>query len=405
MSNAGNRELSEIKLPKNIKQIGDVDSDKKIYIEDYAYTYINSVAHQKPDKNQAGILLGENMRNKSESCIFIKGVIKARFTGEIHFNDEIWAGIYQDIDQFFPGLHIVGWFAAMPEVTNEQIKQLTKIHKNNFLSGTKTLCLVDNKERSMNFFLYEKDRLKKQSGYVCFYERNYEMQEYMLETGERKSIENPKDNDVVKSIRAIIQEKENMRYKRKGNFTSYFFGIIVMASIVVIGFNLVQNYERMEKLDNSLSTIVQQVSNLNNKGTQSVMSDGIVPVDVVYETKSNTSEKTTPTASIAPSSANQSETAKLTDSTNQSETSQKTETTKPTQNTKPTEPTKNNDETKQTSVVSLTEPQSYVVKKGDTIISICKSYYGNIDKVQVVADYNNIDDINKLYIGQVIKLP
>ena len=84
MSNAGNRELSEIKLPKNIKQIGDVDSDKKIYIEDYAYTYINSVAHQKPDKNQAGILLGENMRNKSESCIFIKGVIKARFTGEIH---------------------------------------------------------------------------------------------------------------------------------------------------------------------------------------------------------------------------------------------------------------------------------------------------------------------------------
>ena len=55
--------------------------------------------------------------------------------------------------------------------------------------------------------------------------------------------------------------------------------------------------------------------------------------------------------------------------------------------------------------MSLTEPQSYVVKKGDTIISICKSYYGNIDKVQVVAEYNDIDDINKLYVGQVIKLP
>ncbi len=75
----------------------------------------------------------------------------------------------------------------------------------------------------MNFFLYEKDRLKKQSGYVCFYERNYEMQEYMLETGDRKSIENPKDNDVVKSIRAIIQEKENMRYKKKREFYIIFF--------------------------------------------------------------------------------------------------------------------------------------------------------------------------------------
>ena len=31
-----------IRRPKNIKQIGDVSSDKKIYIEDYAFTYINS---------------------------------------------------------------------------------------------------------------------------------------------------------------------------------------------------------------------------------------------------------------------------------------------------------------------------------------------------------------------------
>jgi len=382
MSNAGNRDLSEMKLPKNIKQIGDVDSDKKIYIEDYAYTYINSVAHQKPDENQAGILLGDNMSHKSESCIFIKGVIKARFTGEIHFDDEIWAGMYQDIDQFFPGLHIVGWFAAIPEVTNEQMKKLGKIHKNNFLSGKKAFCLVDNKERSMSFFLYEKDRLKKQSGYVCFYERNYEMQEYMLETEERKTVEDPRDNDVVKSIRAIIQEKENMHHKRKGNITSYFFGVITMAAIVVIGFNLIQNYEKMKKLDNSLTTISQQVSNLSDKSDEAVMSDGIVPVDVIYETKSSAQEGTTTgTTSAATASTTQPET------------------------TKPTSETKKTEETKQTSAVSQGEPQSYIVKKGDTIISICKSYYGNIDKVQTVAEYNDIDDINKLYVGQVIKLP
>ena len=32
-----------IRRPKNIKQIGEVSSDKKIYIEDYAFTYINSI--------------------------------------------------------------------------------------------------------------------------------------------------------------------------------------------------------------------------------------------------------------------------------------------------------------------------------------------------------------------------
>ena len=39
-----------IRRPKNIKQIGDVSSDKKIYIEDYAFTYINSIAYNSPSR-------------------------------------------------------------------------------------------------------------------------------------------------------------------------------------------------------------------------------------------------------------------------------------------------------------------------------------------------------------------
>jgi len=35
-----------IKRPKNIKQIGEVQSNKKIYIEDYVFTYINSIAYE-----------------------------------------------------------------------------------------------------------------------------------------------------------------------------------------------------------------------------------------------------------------------------------------------------------------------------------------------------------------------
>ena len=46
-----------IRRPKNIKQIGDVSSDKKIYIEDYAFTYINSIAYNNPEEEQAGVLL------------------------------------------------------------------------------------------------------------------------------------------------------------------------------------------------------------------------------------------------------------------------------------------------------------------------------------------------------------
>lgn len=67
-----------IRRPKNIKQIGEVNSDKKIYIEDYAFTYINSIAYNNPSDIQAGVLLGDNQVDGEEKCVFIKGIIKAK---------------------------------------------------------------------------------------------------------------------------------------------------------------------------------------------------------------------------------------------------------------------------------------------------------------------------------------
>ena len=46
-----------IRRPKNIKQIGEVSSDKKIYIEDYAFTYINSIAYNNPEYSWVKIRL------------------------------------------------------------------------------------------------------------------------------------------------------------------------------------------------------------------------------------------------------------------------------------------------------------------------------------------------------------
>ena len=67
--------VTSIRRPKNIKQIGDVSSDKKIYIEDYAFTYINSIAYNNPMIEQAGVLLGELQKDSEEKCVFVKGVI------------------------------------------------------------------------------------------------------------------------------------------------------------------------------------------------------------------------------------------------------------------------------------------------------------------------------------------
>ena len=70
-----------------------------------AFTYINSIAYNNPSESQAGVLLGENDYNNEEKCVYIKGVIKAKLGAAadekgVYFNENIWNGIYSDIEKY-----------------------------------------------------------------------------------------------------------------------------------------------------------------------------------------------------------------------------------------------------------------------------------------------------------------
>ena len=364
-----------IRRPKNIKQIGEVSSDKKIYIEDYAFTYINSIAYNNPSDSQAGVLLGENQTDGDEKCVFIKGIIKAKLGTEVeekgvYFNESVWNGIYSDVEKYFPDLSVVGWFAAIPEVTPERMMKLKKIHLDNFAGTMKTFYLIDTVEKEENFYLYENGELKKQKGYVCFYERNYEMQEYMLERRERKSSEDGPDK-VMKSIRNIIREKEELHEQKKNARFMYGVSTFMVIVILVIGINLMNNYQKMKKFDKSISSLMVQMSG-NDTATQ----EEVVPVNKleggVYPTEAETTSQTAGTGAV--STENVTVTA-----------------------AQPVE--------EQTVAATVNEVKTYTVKAGDTIMGICKNYYGDTSKCNEVIAYNNIKDENFLYIGQQIKLP
>ena len=380
-SNKGNmRGNADIRRPKNIKQIGDVSSNRKIYIEDYAFTYINAVAYQTPEDEQAGVLLGEVQKSDEEKCLFIKGVIRAKTPENetkqgIVFNEKIWEKIYAEIEKFFPDLEVVGWFAAMPGITQERFLYLKKLHMDNFSGGMKTMYLVNTCDKEENFYLYENGELKKQKGYVCFYERNYEMQEYMLERRERKPIESPEKDKVMKSIRSIIQEKEEMRQRRKNSVFLYGISSFMAVVVLVIGINLLNSYEKMKKFDTSLSNIALEISNISEKEKSIQTSDNSVSVNKisgdVYPTEAETESTESRTTQ---SQTEQSQTEKQAESAEMVKEADAAQTT-------------------------------YIVKKGDTIMSICKKYYGNTEKLNEIIAVNNIEDADKLYIGQEIKLP
>ena len=363
--------LSYINIPTidNIK----ASSDKKIYIEDYAFTYINSIAYNNPMIEQAGVLLGELQKDSEEKCVFVKGVIKSvvEDKGErIRFDENVWNRIYSDTEKYFPNLSVVGWFAVVPDLTSERMARLKKIHLDNFAGMMKTLYLVDTACKEEHFYLYENGSLRKQKGYVCFYERNYERQEYMLERRERKSSEDGPDK-VMKSIRNIIREKEELHEQKKNARFMYGVSTFMVIVILVIGINLMNNYQKMKKFDKSISSLIVQMSG-NDTATQ----EEVVPVNKleggVYPTEAETTSQTAVTSVV--STENVTVTA-----------------------AQPGE--------EQTVAATANEVKTYTVKAGDTIMGICKKYYGDTSKCNEVITYNNIKDENFLYIGQQIKLP
>ena len=370
--NEKNEKNTAIRRPKNIKQIGDVSSDRKIYIEDYAFTYIRSIAYGTPQEEQSGVLLGECQKSGEEKCLFIKGVIKARHSGEdgrqdIYFDEKVWNGIYADVEKYFPNLQVVGWFAALPDVTTERMQYLRRVHLDNFAGNMKTMYLINKAEKDENFYLFENGDLKKQKGYVCFYERNYEMQEYMLQKRGVKSVEAPEKDKVMKSIRAIINEKEEQKLQKKNAVFMYGISSFMVVVVLVIGINLMNSYEKMKNLDQSLSSIALQMSNMNDNGSEGEdTAGGVVSVNKldgnVYPTRQAESAQTDVQQPPVQTDAAQ-------------------------------------------DVQAGAAYETYTVQNGDTVMGICKKYYGSISKFSEVIALNHLEDADQLYVGQEIKLP
>lgn len=388
-----------IRRPKNIKQIGDVSSDKKIYIEDYAFTYINSIAYNSPQEEQAGVLLGELAKEGNERCVFVKGVIKAALgdtsdTG-IYFNENIWNKIYSDTEKYFPDLSVVGWFAVMPEVTDERMARLKKLHLDNFAGNMKTLYLVDTVEKEEHFYLYENGTLKRQKGYVCFYERNYEMQEYMLERSEKKSCEDASDDRVIRNIRNVIREKEELKEQRKSGSFMYGVSAFLVVVIIVIGINLMNNYEKMRRLNQSVDNLMNQLEG-NERGGQDGDDNGVHDSEASGDISvdGNAIKVNRLSGDVYP--------------LEEKSTSDKTEKETESDNKAASETTQAISESETDASVSSVKTDSYsmyTVKQGDTLMGICKRYYGTTTKYQEVMQYNGLDDSDMLYIGQQIKLP
>ncbi len=261
-----------LKIPKNIRQIGQIDDSKKVYMEDYVITYVHQLGDYCQSMQQAGVFLGHTYEMDGKQYIFINGAVKIddiETADSCRFDDFTWSNIYENINKYFDSFEIVGWFIVNQELDDIDWKAVTKTHLDHFAGNHKIFVKANSNERDLQIYAYDNNRMQNLNGYYIYYEKNQEMQNYMIDEFKQKEpvkeniIENVEDN-ATRHFREIIQERKETTEQSKLMVFMYTSSIILIIVVFVIGITLLNNFDKMKSMEQTLANITDSINKEDN---------------------------------------------------------------------------------------------------------------------------------------------
>ena len=279
-------------FPKNVRQIGVPLPGQKIYLEDYVITYLKqSFVHaQEP---VVVLLLGKNGEEKAEKAAFIYGAIVLEETGILEKGEipkETWDQAYETIRRNFPGALVLGWACGVPMWSGSVDSQVRKLQKAEFSKENSTLFLWDLSEKEEKIFLWQRNMLKEMSGYYVYFEKNPQMQNFMLDDSkEPESIDGDYEDTVTVSMRHVIEEKE----ERKKNLQLLAYCGAVAAGIALLFgvHTMLDSTARIQKMEQTVDTLTEYVG----KQQEDVAAMSRQAADTVQQIPFQSAENTTDT--------------------------------------------------------------------------------------------------------------
>ncbi len=386
-----------VKLPKNIRQVGQPSGNRRIYIEDYVVTYLNRLAKPSNTYSRGAILLGEYKKSESGEVLFISGAIEAQNLeldlDETVFTNETWSEIYETTRSFFPELSVVGWFLSRLGFSTGINDKIVKTHLDNFPGRDKVLYIIDALEGEDVFYLYEGNGLRKQLGYYIYYTKNEAMQNYMIgrdvEADDVSEEAEQKDEELLTTYHEMLG-----RNKRKSDSERpqliYVASSVLAVAVLALGVTVLNSYDRMKSLEVSLNRVELAVQETKDKegpgqsGGTEITETNVVEISANVTTEAVTTEGQTDTASEIDTGTTVENTTE--DIANQ-------------------EASENSEEPEISVVMKNDTPVYYTVKAGDTLTSISLSVYNTTKYVDKIIEANNLEDGDDIYIGQKIIIP
>lgn len=377
---------AENQLPKNIRQIGGPVGTTKVYIEDFVVTFLKALTTDKNTFVRGAILFGEKKSIDNETVIFIRGAVEGQNIeldlDETVFDDKVWREIYQKKERFFPDLEVIGWALSRMGFSVRLNDKIKKTHFENFPGDGKVLYMTDHLEGEDAFYVYRGQDLVRQSGYYIYYEKNPMMQEYLIERNQKLKeavsyetmLEAKRDEKIVRQFRTIVQEKQ------KSSRTKDMMKRLSSSAAMLLVLILAGGMFYYSRLDNS-SSFGDAIH-----GAVETMGKGVKDnVSMEEENKeSGTTTKQLPTST------------EKADGTEAGTTADKKKT--ETGTTAATAST-------QKSAQSMARGRTYVVKKGDSLVSISRRMYGSRKYMYKILDANKIGPKEHIYPGQKLIIP
>lgn len=400
-SQGSTQEKGKISLPNNIRQIGESRPNLKIYLEDYAYTFLKRLSGSSPETGRAAVLLGEIKWDDPASYIFVKSALEVECDElapeHVDFKEAQWEQVHRDMEKYFPEQKIIGWSLSLPGYDMEITDVILKTHLNHFAGNQKILFVMEPTEKEEAFFVYDNGRLKRQGGFYIYYEKNEPMQAYMIEKNGNASIENKENvtDRAVLDFRKLVEGKKEGNRKRKGN-GSYITGVCAAAALLVAGFTFFNHWSGQEQTTEQVSQNDLAAENLPGEGTTDELP--AVTDEVQDESKEVQTEEKDSSA-VMPQEEEETKEQETQQETQEDEGAEEEETET---EEMPSLGTENDEEQAETSAGSY---ERYVVKRGDTLTKISETYYGGIQAVQEICEINNLTSEDLIYAGQIILLP
>lgn len=374
----------EREFPKNVRQIGNVSDEPKIYMEDYVDTYLNQLKGKAVPDPVGVVLTGEILSMNGQDVVYIAGALQMQSIqvegSEIIITDETWKQLEEEKKTFFSGQDIVGWCMIESSLPAGSINGAGKIHEKRFKKENTVFVRRDAVEPEEVIYANKFGELMQIGGYYIFYEKNPSMQSYMINTRKKIGVTPSEvvEDRAAKNFRSAIKEKREYKEQQQNSRFVYAMSVMLVIVVLVIGISTINNYGKMESVQNSLETLSQAVSRSPAQAEAVSERDESGIGELVQESTINNIN------------SNESDVDVMEENETVSEA-----------------------ETEDDSVESISdiadgtaeEQNYYVVQSGDTLDGISIKMYGSRGYVDAICRMNGLSDGNLIIIGQKLLLP